>query len=164
MEGERIFDHPTYGRWAYWMVWGMVGGVSRPIGVCLESKDDPPRAITRRLHEAVEAFDRDQRSESMRREAARIGGTLGQRLERLASVQGSPRALTPEHLRRVASIYRTEIRAAKETGRRAKPRERIKEEMDVSLAAASKYIARARATDDPTTGRPFLEPTKGREH
>ena len=44
------------------------------------------------------------------------------------------------NLRRLASIYRTEKRAATEGRRRAKPRERISEEMGYSLAWASKWM------------------------
>jgi hypothetical protein len=167
MATEGRFEHPRYGRWAYSMTWAMIRGVSRPKTLSLEPLDDPPKVAATDPHlvEAVESFDRDRRSSEMRDVAGELQGTdLGERLERLARLQGSPDAGSPEHLRRVASIYRTEERAAREVGRRAKPRERIREEMGYSLAWASKYIARARKQTDPATGRPFLEPPKGREN
>jgi hypothetical protein len=175
MQGERVFESGKLGRWAYVLRWSMVGGVSRPVAVWLRSLDEPPRPVTRRVLAAVESFEGAQRAASMKAEAARLANTdLGQWLEalpplfeELAALQErrkpGQRPLSDEHLRRVADVYTTAERVARDAGKRPRPRKAVADAFGKTEATASKYIARARSTTDPATGRPFLAPSKGRE-
>ena len=162
---ERIFEDKVLGRWAYDLTWAMVGGASRPIGGCIHSLDEPPRAWSRRVLRAIEVHEGERRAQEMRREASRLARTpLADTLERVAEAQprggvrrGGRPPVSDELLRLVAGIHR-----AAPSGRAATAA-LAREFPYLATSTLRKYVRLAHTRTDPATGRPFLEPPKGRE-
>ena len=154
MDEARVFENEQLGRWAYASSWAIVSGASRPVEVWLRSLDVPPRPVSRRVLRAVEVYEGERRAAEMHREAARIGGAMEDRLERIRAMQpeegarrGGRPPLSDELLDRFATLYRATNGDL----------EAIQREMHISASTLRKYRLRARARTDPATGRKFLD-------